>query len=102
MEKKFEQLKEKIVPILLPYGVKRVALFGSMARGEESPESDIDLLITLKPREERPPLGLRWFGLEQDLGELLGRQVEMVTDEALKPRMRPYIERDLVILYDER
>lgn len=102
MEKKFEELKEKIVPVLLPYGVKRIALFGSVARGEETPESDVDLLITLKPREERPPLGLRWFGLEHELGQILGRQVEMVNESALKPRVRPYIERDLVILYEER
>src|SRR2546423_876259 len=102
MEKKFEELKEKIVPVLSPYGVKRIALFGSVARGEETPESDVDLLITLKPREQRPPLGLRWFGLERELGQILGREVEMVNESALKPRVRPYIERDLVILYDER
>ncbi len=102
MESKFEQLKEKIVPILVPYGVKRIALFDSMARGEETAESDVDLLITLKPRAERPPLGLRWFGLERELGELLGREVDMVSDTSLKPRIRPYIERDLVVLYDER
>jgi predicted nucleotidyltransferase len=38
----FDHLRDKILPVLLPYGVKRVALFGSVVRGEETPESDIE------------------------------------------------------------
>jgi len=50
---RFLEIKEKVVPLVLPYGVKRVAVFGSFVRGEHSPQSDIDLLITLKPRGQR-------------------------------------------------
>lgn len=101
MEKKFEELKEKIVPVLLPYGVKRIALFGSVARGEETPESDVDLLITFE--EPRPvPIGLfTWVRLEQELSVRLSRPVEMVSDKALKPRIIPNVQRDLIVLYEK-
>ncbi len=62
---RFEELKEKILPVLLPY-VSQVAVFGSFARGEETPESDIDLLVELRSPDQRPPLGLKWFGLDED------------------------------------
>jgi predicted nucleotidyltransferase len=59
---RFEELRKKIVPVLLPYGVKRIALFGSVVRDELTQESDIDILVELKPPGERPPIGLKWFG----------------------------------------
>ncbi len=66
-----EELRAKVLPLLKPY-VKRVAVFGSYARGEATPESDIDLLVTLKPASERPPLGLTWFRLWMRLSNFLG------------------------------
>lgn len=45
---KFEALREKVLPLLKPY-VKRISVFGSFARGEETPERDIDLMVELKP-----------------------------------------------------
>lgn len=90
------ELREKILPILLPYGVKRIALFGSVARGEDRPDSDVDILVELKS-----PLGLKWFGLEEELSRALGRNVDLVSEQALSPYIRPYVERDLVILYEE-
>jgi predicted nucleotidyltransferase len=93
-------LRDRVVPLLRPYA-SRVALFGSFARGEAGPDSDVDLLVRLRPPDRRPPLGLTWFGLEAELAERLGRRVELVTEEALSPRLRPYVERDLVVLYEE-
>jgi uncharacterized protein len=98
---RFTEIKDKVVPLVLPYGVKRVAIFGSFVRGEASPQSDIDLLITLKPRGQRPSLGLEWFGLEEELGRVLGRKVDLISEKALSPYIRPYIEQEMVILYDE-
>lgn len=95
-----DELGEKIVPMLRPYA-SRIELFGSFARGEQRPDSDIDLLIRLRPSEERPPLGLRWFGLEGELSELLGRPVEMTTEEGLSRHIRPSVESDRIILYEE-
>ena len=96
----FAELREKMLPLLCPY-VKKVAVFGSFARGEETPESDIDVLVDLKPPGERPVLGLKWFGIEEELSRILGRRVELVSESGLSPYVRPYAERDMVLLYEE-
>ena len=88
MDDKFYELREKILPVLLPY-VKRVAVFGSFVCGEEILESDVDILVELKPPGERPPLGLKWYGLEEELSRILGRKVELVSVSALSPYIRP-------------
>ncbi len=98
---RFAELREKILPILLPWGVKRIAPFGSVSRRDDRPGSDIDILVELKPYDERPPLGLKWFGLDEDLRRALGRDVDLVTENALSPYIRPYVEEDLVVLYEE-
>lgn len=95
-----ETLRDLLVPVLEPY-VRRIALFGSVARGDAGPSSDVDILVALRPPEERPALGLHWFTLEATLGEQLGRPVELVTEAALSERVRPYIENDKVVLYDD-
>jgi predicted nucleotidyltransferase len=97
----FEELRKKILPVLLPYGVKRIALFGSVVRDELTPESDVDILVELKPPGERPPIGLKWFGLEEELSRILGREVELVSESALSPYIRPYVEKEMVVLYEE-
>ncbi len=98
---RFEELRKKILPVLLPYGVKRIALFGSVVRDELTPESDIDILVALKPPGERPPIGLKWFGLEEELSHILGREVELVTESGLSPYIQPYVEKEMVVLYEE-
>jgi hypothetical protein len=99
---RFSDLREKILPVLLPCGVKRISLFGSVVRGEDTPESDLDILVALKSPEERPPLGLfKWIDLEEELSRRLGRIVELVTEDGVSPYIRPYIEREKVILYEE-
>jgi len=97
---RFAELREKVLPLLYPY-VKRVCVFGSFARGELTPDSDIDILVELKPRDQRPRLGFKWFGLWDELEEILGRKVDLVSESALSPYVRPHMERDLVLLYEE-
>ncbi|MEP7199693.1 MAG: nucleotidyltransferase family protein [Chloroflexota bacterium] len=101
-KEKLDELREKILPVLMPCGVKRVWLFGSVARGEDTPNSDVDILVELKPIGQRPPLGLKWFGLEDDLRQAIGRNVDLVSESALSPYVRPYVESDKVMLYEER
>jgi predicted nucleotidyltransferase len=98
---RFVELRKQIMPLLQPY-VERVAVFGSFARFEETNESDIDILIELKPSGERPSLGLKWFGLEDELSKILGRKVELVSESALSPYIRPYAEKEMVLLYEEK
>ncbi|MFO7682713.1 MAG: nucleotidyltransferase family protein [Chloroflexota bacterium] len=97
---RFDELSRQVIPILKPY-VKMIAVFGSFARGEETQNSDIDLLVELKSPDQRPPLGLQWFTLEEQLSQQAGRPVELVSEEGLSPHIRPFIEKEKVILYVE-
>ncbi len=100
MMEKLEALRETIVPVLQPFA-KRIAVFGSFVRGEETPQSDIDILVNLKPQGKRPPLGLKWFGMEMELSRALGRRVDLVCASTLSPYIRPYVEKEMVVLYGE-
>jgi len=72
--------------------VKSLALFGSIVRGEEGPRSDIDLLVEFAgPATFDQYMDLKFF-----LEDLLGRPVDLVTHGALKPRLRPYIEKEAI------
>ena len=95
-----QALSSKILFILRPYHVKRIAIFGSVAKGEERPDSDIDILVSLKPPGERPAIGLKWFGLAEELSRILKRPVDLVTEEGLSPYIRPYVEKEMIILYE--
>ena len=98
----FTDLKLKIAPILKPYA-SRISVFGSFARGEATASSDIDLLIALKPAEMRPVLGLFEFvRIEQALEKKLGCEVDLVTEEGINPRRKKNIEKDRVVLYEEK
>lgn len=75
-------------PQIRDLGVRRLALFGSVVRGEARPESDVDLLVEFAPGEKSFD---RFLALSDLLEELLGRPVELVTTEALSPYIGPYI-----------
>ena len=74
-------LKAHKAELAAQYGVQRIAVFGSYARGGATPESDLDLLVEFSP----PPGLLKFVELERRLSELLGVKVELVTPNALKP-----------------
>lgn len=94
--RKFAGLRNIVLPILEPYGVKRIALFGSVVRGEETSDSDIDLLVKFKK-----PIGLlKLVGVERELSARLNRKVDLVTEAALSKYIRPYVEKEKVILYE--
>ena len=76
------------------HGVQNLRVFGSVARGEDRPDSDVDLLADL-------PSGLSLFGLgrvEADLEAILGTRVDLIPAADLKPGVRERVERDLVAL----
>jgi uncharacterized protein len=101
METRFVRLRTQVEPVLKPYA-RRISVFGSYARGEATAQSDVDLLVALKPSGERPPLGLfEVIRLEKELEIKLGRTVDLVTEEGLNPRIRSNVEQDKVVLYEE-
>ena len=76
----------------LTYRVRRLALFGSTARDEARDDSDLDVLVDF---EVGPTFDL-FMGLKLFLEDHIGRKVNLVTPDALKPRMRPVVEREAV------
>jgi len=76
------------------FGVKDLALFGSVARDESDRQSDVDVLV----RFDGPATSKRYFGLLFYLEDLLGCSVDLVTDKALRPELRPFVERESVFI----
>lgn len=77
--------------------MRELALFGSAARGDMRPDSDIDLLVEFLPQAE---IGLiDYAGLMLDLGSLLGRKVDLVSKRGLKPLIRPFVLGEARTLY---
>lgn len=74
------------------FGVKRLAVFGSVARDEARDESDVDVLVEFQGRATFDG----YWDVKLYLEELLQRKVDLVTDDAVRPQLRPYIEQDLV------
>jgi predicted nucleotidyltransferase len=72
------------------FGVIRLALFGSTARDAAGPNSDVDILVQF----DGPATSARYFGVQFYLEDLLGRPVDLVTEKALRPEVRPFIERE--------
>lgn len=87
-----EALAARLPVIGSRFGVRSVALFGSHARDEAGPESDVDLLVEFS----RPPSFSDYMGLIEYLECELGTGVEVATAGKLKPRVRPYVEKDLI------
>jgi predicted nucleotidyltransferase len=98
---RFEKLREKILPVLLPYGVERLALFGSVVRREDTPESDIDILVEFEEPRKRPLGFFTWVRLERELSERLGRKVDLVSNRGLNRHIRPHVEAEMVMLYEK-
>jgi len=73
------------------FKVKSIAVFGSYVRGEQTPESDIDIIV-----EFQEPVGFLFIHLADFLEEILGIKVDLLTPEAIKPNRRKYIMEELV------
>ena len=85
-------LIKKHRPELARFGVKSLALFGSVARGEARPDSDVDILVEFEGRATFD----RFMDTKYYLEDILGCRVDLVVPDAIKPRMKPAIMQDLV------
>lgn len=98
---KFSEIRRKALPVLKPY-ISYMAVFGSTVRGDETQKSDLELLIRLKPSNARPKLGLfKLLEIEEDLNKKFEREVDLVIEDSLSPYIRPYVEKEKVVLYEE-
>lgn len=90
-----ETIREKVIPIAKKYGVKKISLFGSYARGEADEQSDIDFLYT-----KGKILGLKYFGFVNDLEDEFKCHVDLVSDKISDKEFLALIKNDEVILYE--
>jgi uncharacterized protein len=97
----------KLQPILLKHqkDIKRIAqnnhisylaIFGSHARGEQKPNSDIDLLVSFN----KPVDFFEFYDIEQQLSKLFGKKIDLVTTKGLSKHIKPYIQKDLTPIYE--
>ena len=86
--------REEILQIAARHGAKRVRIFGSVARNEAKPDSDVDFLVDMEPGRSLFDLG----GLLMDLQDLLGRKVDVVTEKGLHRYIRQQVLREAVPL----
>ncbi len=74
------------------FGVTRLALFGSTVRNKARADSDIDIVVAF----DGPATSKKYFGVQFLLEDELGRSVDLVTEKAMRPELRPFIEREAV------
>lgn len=80
-------------PVLVErFSVQKLALFGSFARDTAREGSDVDVLVAF----DGPATSKRYFGVQFYLEDLLHRPVDLVTEQALRERLRPYTQRDAI------
>ena len=86
--------RDEILQIASAHGVRRIRLFGSVIRGEETPASDLDFLVEFEPERSL----LDHVGLKQDLEDLFGRSVDVVSETGLHWYIRYRVQREAVSL----
>ncbi len=87
---------DRIAALCEKYHIDRLSLFGSITRDDFSPDSDVDVLVEFQPGKTP---GLRFFTIQDDLSQLLGRRVDLNTPESLSVYYRDKVEAEAVPLY---
>ncbi len=91
-----QEIQKKIAPTLRKYGIRRAAVFGSVSRGTNRPESDVDLLVKLGK-----PMGMFvYMRLLRELETALGSKVDLVTENSLNKFVEPYVTPELKTIYE--
>jgi predicted nucleotidyltransferase len=89
-----QKLYNSIVDYLRAKGATKVAVFGSYVRNEETPESDIDILVDFNRQ-----IGLMEFvRIERELSEFINIRVDLVMDGSINPLIQKYVDRDILFL----
>lgn len=92
---KKQEIFREIIALLSKHGAKKISIFGSYARGEETPKSDIDILVEFKERKSL----LELVGIEMELSEKLGIKVDLLTEKAISPYLITGIKEESEVIY---
>ena len=88
--------KDKIADFCRRHHIRKLAVFGSVLHGDSRPDSDLDVLVGFEPGHVP---GLAFFGMEQELSELLGRRVDLNTPQFLSPYFRDEVLAEAEVQY---
>lgn len=88
----------RLISLYRQYGIARLSVFGSFARGEATDRSDVDLLVEFRRRGSLLDL----IAVERKMSTALGRKVDLLTPDAVSPYLRDSIARDLRVVYEDR
>jgi uncharacterized protein len=92
--KMLQDKRDEILRIAAAHGAQNVRVFGSVSRGEAGAKSDVDLLVKLEPGRSLLDL----IAIKQELEDLLGREVDVVTEDAVSPYIREQVLKEAVSL----
>lgn len=95
-----ETIKERLSRYFVTKPVSKAWIFGSYARGEENPESDLDVLVDFEPNCSPSLLG--FVHIMNELTDLLNLKVDLVKQGTVIPEIAPFIEKDKILVYERR
>lgn len=95
-DKKAQIIFKKVKAILTSHGAKRIGIFGSYARDEPGPGSDIDIIVEFSERKSL----LDIVGIEQELSEALNIKVDLLTEKAISPYLIDRVKKEIVVIYE--
>ncbi len=90
MNKNIHQIREEILPVLHKYGINYASIVGSVARGESTDDSDLDIVVEIS----REISLLTFSRIKIELEETLNRKVDLIERSAIKPSLRKYLLKD--------
>lgn len=90
-----EEIEGTLVSLLGKYGARKIGIFGSYARGEERPDSDLDVLVDFRDLKSL----LTLVRIERELSESLGMKVDLLTERAISPYLVDRIKSELKVIY---
>jgi predicted nucleotidyltransferase len=87
-------MKQVLLSVLRPYGVVRVAIAGSFARGQARPDSDLDVVVAFR----EPKSLLELVHIRRELSSALGRDVDLITEKSISPYLLDSFQRDAMVI----
>jgi len=93
-QQSIQEQRQAIFAIARRYGASDIRIFGSVARGDATESSDLDLIVRFEPGRSLLDHG----GLVMDLRELLGRRVDVIDEDAMRPRFRQHVMKEAIPL----
>ena len=90
-----DEIINKLVNFLKKYGVKKIEIFGSYARGDAKPESDLDVIVEFEDRKSL----LELVGIEQELEDTLGIKVDLLTRASISPYLIEKIGKESIVVF---